>query len=150
MRKYTAAFGICPKSGFVLPVASACMSKGDYSMADPYKFLSGIGQQHLLQCIKILFNHDEDLTYFFFSHKQPVLRMPARCLVEEAAKFTQPDQLIIRVALDYWNRRGYARLGDMLSEWDHEYWLRFLHSLILLEEVEGDLMDRLNEKVPKR
>ena len=122
-------------------------------MADPYKFLSGVGQRHLLSCISNLFNHDEQLLQFFFSHKEPVLRMPARCLVEEAARFSMQDQLVIRVALDYWNRRGYARLSEMLSEWDHEYWLRFMHSVALLEELDGDLLERLGGpavRVPAR
>ena len=118
-------------------------------MADPYKFLSGIGQAHLLHCISVLFNYDEDLIYFFFSHKQPILRMPARCLIEEASKFNIKEQLLIRVALDYWNRRGSARLSDMLAEWDHEYWLRFIHSVVLLEELKGDVLEKLNEKLPK-
>jgi hypothetical protein len=115
-------------------------------MADPYRFLSGVGQQHLLKCISILFNHDEELLKFFFSHKQPILRMPAKCLMDEASKFDIKEQLLIRVALDYWNRRGAARLADMLSEWDHEYWLRFLHSVTYLEEVESDLADLLGPK----
>jgi hypothetical protein len=115
-------------------------------MADPYRFLSGVGQQHLLKCISILFNHDEELLKFFFSHKQPILRMPAKCLMDEASKFDIKEQLLIRVALDYWNRRGAARLADMLAEWDHEYWLRFLHSVTYLEEVESDLADLLAPK----
>jgi hypothetical protein len=115
-------------------------------MADPYRFLSGVGQQHLLKCISILFNHDEELLKFFFSHKQPILRMPAKCLMDEASKFDIKEQLLIRVALDYWNRRGAARLADMLAEWDHEYWLRFLHSVTYLEEAESDLVDLLAPK----
>jgi hypothetical protein len=115
-------------------------------MGDPYRFLSGVGQQHLLKCICILFNHDEDLIKFFFSHKQPILRMPAKCLLDEASKFDIKEQLLIRVALDYWNRRGAARLADMLAEWDHDYWVRFLHSVTYLEEVESDLVDLLNPK----
>ena len=112
-------------------------------MADPYKFLSGLGQAHLLNCISVLFAHDEDLISFFFSHKEPVLRLPARCLIEEAARFPIKEQLLIRTALDYWNRRGAARLSEMLTEWDHEYWLRFLHSVILLKECKDDLIDTL-------
>jgi hypothetical protein len=119
-------------------------------MADPYKFLSSVGQAHLLNAISVLFNHDEDLIHFFFSHKEPVLRLPARCLVEEASKFPLKEQLLIRVALDYWNRRGATRLCDMLTEWDHEYWVRFLHSIILLEEVQDDLVDRLNVSRPRK
>ena len=115
-------------------------------MADPYRFLSGVGQQHLLKCISILFNHDEELLKFFFSHKQPILRMPAKCLMDEASKFDIKEQLLIRVALDYWNRRGAARLADMLAERDHDYWLRFLHSVTYLEEVESDLVGLLNPK----
>jgi hypothetical protein len=116
-------------------------------MADPYKFLSGTGQRHLLRCISILFNHDEDLMKFFFSHKEPVLRMPARCLVEEAGKLEIQDQILIRVALDYWNRRGYARLADMLAEWDHEHWVRFLAATAKLQECEDDLTGYLSGSV---
>ena len=72
--------------------------------------------------------------------------MPAKCLLDEASKFDIKEQLLIRVALDYWNRRGAARLADMLAEWDHDYWVRFLHSVTYLEEVESDLVDLLNPK----
>lgn len=72
--------------------------------------------------------------------------MPAKCLLEEAARFDIKEQLLIRVALDYWNRRGAARLADMLAEWDHDYWLRFLHSVTYLEEVESDLVELINPK----
>lgn len=112
-------------------------------MADPYKFLSHVGQAHLLNVISVLFDHDEDLIRFFFSHKEPVLRLPARCLVEEAARLQLKDQLLIRVALDYWNRRGATRLADMLTDWDYDYWVRFLHSIVLLQECKDDLADRL-------
>ena len=61
--------------------------------------------------------------------------------MEEASRMSSKDQLLIRVALDYWNRRGAARLADMLTEFDHEYWVRFLHSVILLEECKDDLFD---------
>lgn len=115
-------------------------------MADPYKFLSSVGQAHLLNAISILFDNDEDLIHFFFSHKEPVLRMPARCLVEEASRMNIKDQLLIRVALDYWNRRGCARFPDMLSDWDHDYWVRFLHSIIILQECKDDLFDKFKAK----
>jgi len=119
-------------------------------MADPFKFLSGIGQNHLLKSIGILFNHDEEMMRFFFSHKQPVLRLPARCLVEEATCFKQSDQILIRIALDYWNRRGYAKFGDMLNEWSHEEWIRFLHSVVTLQECDADLIDVLRPPSTKR
>lgn len=120
-------------------------------MADPYRFLTALGQERLRSCISVLFGHDEELLRFFFSHKEPVLRMSAKAMVRElgAGSLRVRDQLLVRVALEYWNRRGYARLGDMLSEWDLTYWLQFLHSLAMLEEVEHDLLDRLKgEQVP--
>jgi len=117
-------------------------------MADPYKFLSNFGQAHLLNAISILFNHDEQLLEFFFSHKEPVLRLPARCLVNESQGFEHRDQLLVRVALDYWNRRGCTKVSDMLNEWDYSYWLRFLESLAHLEELKPDLLDRLSS--PKK
>jgi len=125
------------------PAEGGCGTNWGYDMADPYKFLSSVGQAHLLNSISVLFNYDEDLIHFFFSHKEPVLRLPARCLVNEASRMSAKDQLLVRVALDFWNRRGSARLADMLTEFDHEYWVRFLHSVILLEECKDDLFDKL-------
>lgn len=113
-------------------------------MADPYRFLSNFGQAHLLNAISILFDHDEQLLEFFFSHKEPILRLPARCLISESNRFEHKNQLLVRVALDYWNRRGYAKINDMLNEWDYSYWLRFLDSLAHLEEIKPDLLDRLS------
>ena len=112
-------------------------------MADPYKFLSGFGQTHLLNAISILFDHDEQMLQFFFSHKEPVLRAPARVLVSEAARLSHKDMILVRVALDYWNRRGCARFPDMLAEWDAEYWLRFVHSVCHLEEIKSEAADLL-------
>jgi hypothetical protein len=119
-------------------------------MADPYKFLSGVGQAHLLTSISILFNYDEDLIRFFFSHKDPVLRLPARCLIEEASKFQLKEQVLIRVALDYWNRRGAARLSDMLTEWDSDYWLQFLHSMSHMEENQDLLVEILTPSLRRK
>lgn len=113
-------------------------------MADPYKFLSGLGQAHLIKSIAILVNDDEELLRFLFSKKDTVLRAPARCLLEEATRFSHADQLLVRVALDFWNRRGYARLGDMLSAWDQEHWVRYIHSLTILVEVRDDVIDQLS------
>jgi hypothetical protein len=119
-------------------------------VANPYKFLSNFGQAHLLHCISTLFGHDEALLQFFFSHKEPVLRLPAKCLIEEASKYPLKEQLLIRVALDFWNRRGAAKLSDMLSEWDHESWVKFLHSVALLEECTDPLVAALGGTTPKR
>jgi len=112
-------------------------------MGDPYKFLSGLGQAHLLNAISILFNHDETLKLFFFSHKEPVLRLPAKNMIKEAYSLPQKDQLLIRVALDYWNRRGYTKLADLLDHFDYETWIQFLHSLATLEEVHEELIKEI-------
>ena len=129
----------------MLDAKGGCGTNRRCNLADPYKFLSGLGQTHLLHAISILFNHDEALLQFFFSHKEPVLRLPAKCLVEEAVKFPLKEQLLIRVALDYWNRRGSTRLSDMLAEFDHEHWVRFLHSIVFLEECSDDLVACLQD-----
>ena len=114
-------------------------------MSDPYKFLSSIGQVHLTSAIGILFNHDEDLLYFFFSHKERALRIPAKNMVQEASKFVLSEQLLIRVALDFWNRRGAARLADMVTEWDMEYWIRFIHATTYLHEIKDEVADTLKK-----
>lgn len=134
-----------PKLEFVSAAKEGGGARRCFSVADPYKFLSGLGQVHLLHAISILFHHDEALLQFFFSHKEPVLRLPAKCLIEEAAKFPLKEQLLIRIALDYWNRRGSTRLSDMLAEFDHEHWVRFLHSIIFFEECSDELISCLQD-----
>ena len=42
-------------------------------MADPYKFLSGLGQAHLIKSIAILVDDDEELLRFLFSKKDTVI-----------------------------------------------------------------------------
>lgn len=116
-------------------------------MAEPYRFLTGSGQRHLRSCIAVLFGHDEDLLRFFFSHKEPVLRLSAKAMLREAGEglLSTQDTLLVRVALEYWNRQGYARLGDMLSEWDSKCWLRFVHSILMLEELETEFCDHAKQ-----
>lgn len=115
------------------------------AMANQHKFLSELGRQHLVSCISILFGHDEDLLRFFFSHKEAVLRRSPRSLVMDAMERPISDQLLIRVALDYWNRRGGTRLEDLLAAWGHDHWLQFLHSMVRLQEAEPEFIDRIEK-----
>lgn len=118
-------------------------------MSDPYKFLSGLGQAHLIKCISLLLDHDEDRLKFLFSHKDRAIRRPAKNLIEDASKFHLKEQLKIRVALDLWNRRGAARFADLLTEWDHEDWVRFLHAMAEFHEVTSDLLTALRKSNAK-
>jgi hypothetical protein len=112
-------------------------------MSDPRKRLSGLGQAHLISSINILFGNDEYLIQHMFSHKEAVLRRPARNLVGEAAKFSTIDQTLLRCGLDFWNQRGAARLADMLSCFSHKEWTQFVLAICYLEEINADVHEAL-------
>ncbi len=118
-------------------------------MSDPYKFLSSLGQAHLVKCISIILRHDEDRLKFFFSHKEHALRRAAKNLIEEASTFEMKEQLKIRVCLDLWNKRGAAHFADLLTEWDHEEWVYFLIALCEYFEVGNEVFKILKKTYGK-
>lgn len=112
-------------------------------MGHPHRFTSDLGRAHLVHSISILVDHDEELLQFLFSHKEPALRRPAKNLIQDSRDYSLPEQLLVRVALDFWNGRGGARLADLFGEWDGVLWLRFVRALCHLEEIEADARDAL-------
>ena len=78
-----------------------------------------------------------------FSHKELALRVPAKQLVHQAKEYNFCEQLLIRVAIDFWNRRGSTKLSDLLNEWDSELMIRFVHALCHFEEIKADARDCL-------
>lgn len=112
-------------------------------MTDSHKRLSEVGQAHLISGVNTLFGNDEFLVQHMFSHKEAILRHPAKILVHEASKFLPADQILLRCALDFWNRRGRTRLVDMLSSFTHKEWTQFVLAICHLEEIKGDVFDAL-------
>lgn len=115
-------------------------------MSDPYKFLSGLGQTHLIKCISILLDHDEEMLKFIFSHKDRALRCASKNLIEEASTFQIGEQLKVRVALDLWNRRGAARLADLLTEWETDDWINFICTIVEFYEITDDVITALEKR----
>jgi len=118
-------------------------------MSDPYKFLSGLGQTHLIKCISILLDNDEEMLRFLFSHKDRALRCASKNLIEEASTFPIGEQLKVRVALDFWNRRGAARFADLLTEWENEDWIRFICAIIEFFEITDDVITQIEKQHEK-
>lgn len=114
-------------------------------MSDPFKELSSIGQSHLISCVQTVLGNNEELIYFFFDHKSPKLRRPTKVLVEESMQLHLRDQITIRVAIDFWNHRGAARLADMLSTWENSDWLQFIEAVAKLREMQSDIFERFLE-----
>lgn len=114
-------------------------------MSDPFKELSSLGQAHLISCVQTILGNSEELIQFFFHHKSPKLRVPTKVLIEESMKFHLRDQITIRVAIDFWNHRGAARLADMLTSWNNEDWLQFIEAIAKLREMQSEVFERFLE-----
>jgi hypothetical protein len=116
--------------------------KGE-QVSDPRKRLSAVGQAHLISGIDILFGNDEHLLLHMFSHKEAILRRPAKNLINEAGRFKTMDQALLRCGLDFWNQRGAARLADMIASFTHKEWTQFVLAVCHLEEIKADVHEAL-------
>ena len=90
---------------------------------------------HKISVIQTLFQDDEQLIEFLFSHKCPELRESPRKLLKESRSLSYKDQLLIQVAMDIWCEQGGAHLADLLSDWNHEIWINFLQAMAQLHEI---------------
>jgi hypothetical protein len=76
----------------------------------------------LLRAISILFGQNQDLISFLFDPEKPRLRKRAGILRDDAWKFSEEDQLVIRVALDLWSGSGHVHLWELIESWDQPAW----------------------------
>ncbi len=90
---------------------------------------------HKISVIHTLFQSDEQLLEFLFSHKCPELRDLPRKLLQESRSLSRHYQLLIQVAMDIWCEQGGAQLADLLSDWNHENWTNFLMSMTQFHEI---------------
>jgi len=98
---------------------------------------NGLQSAHLISVIHKLFQSDEQLLHFFFSHKGPELRISPAGLLEESSELSPGSRLLIQIALDIWCMKGSARVSDMLLHWDNDQWLSFIRAMECLREL-GD------------
>jgi hypothetical protein len=131
------------RGAFALSAAEILLLKGERAMNDPHKRLSELGRAHLISGVNILFGNDEFLVHHMFSHKEAILRCPAKILINEASKFQPEDLSLLRCALDFWNGRGSVRLVDLLSSFSHKEWTQFVLAICHLEEIKADVHEAL-------
>lgn len=98
---------------------------------------------HLLNVIRIMLEHEEDLLEFMFSHKSCQLRVSGNQLIKEAKPFSREDLLLIKAALDVWDGSGNLRFSECLKSWDYAYWIKFIRAIVFLIEIHDELIDAL-------
>ena len=88
-------------------------------------------EQRLIKAITILFNDDQRLLEFVFETKRPRLRKRSGILRDDSWNFSSAEQLLIRVALDFWSGSGHTQLWELLETWEPEHWHRFTQAITL-------------------
>ncbi len=79
----------------------------------------------LYRAIAILLGGNQELIQFLFDPEKPRLRRRAGILRDDAWKFSEEDQLKIRVALDLWSGSGHVHLWELIELWNKSDWSRF-------------------------
>ncbi|MGK5086132.1 hypothetical protein WDW86_01105 [Bdellovibrionota bacterium FG-2] len=90
---------------------------------------------HRISAIGKVFNWDERWSYFFFSPKNPQLRLPPEQLLSEAACFSHEERILIQIALDLWCEQGNAKISDCLEILDDDAFLRVISALVAFREL---------------
>ena len=93
---------------------------------------SCLSQSLLNQAIGILFDYDERWFEFFYSHKGGSLRLEPDELLRESRCFSRGEQVMIRIALDFWSDGRYAGLSEIVDELD---WVNLTRVLIAIMKV---------------
>lgn len=84
----------------------------------------------LYRAIVILLEGNQELTQFLFDPEKPRLRRRAGILRDDAWKFSEEDQLRIRVALDLWSGSGHVHLWELVELWNKSDWSRFTAAIL--------------------
>lgn len=93
------------------------------------------GDQSLREVIFRLFDSDERLVDFLFDAEMPRLRKRAGILKEDAWRFSDREQILIRAALDIWSGSGHVNLWELLDGLDGEDLRRVLAAIAEVGEV---------------
>jgi len=78
-----------------------------------------------LRAISVLLNHNQALLDFLFDRENPRLRKRAGILRDDAWRFSEREQLLIRVVLDLWSGSGHVQLWEMTEAWGKVDWTLF-------------------------
>ena len=78
-----------------------------------------------LRAISVLLNHNQTLLNFLFDCEKPRLRKRAGILRDDAWRFSEDEQLLIRVALDLWSGSGHVQLWELTEAWEKADWTLF-------------------------
>jgi len=95
-------------------------------------------ERRLLDALRILVGDDPTLLKFLLDAEKPRLKRRSGILRDEAWRFTDEEQLVIRAALDFWSGSGHVQLWEMLETWEPNHWLRFLRAVRVLLALERE------------
>lgn len=103
----------------------------------------------LHQCISHLLGYDRRLIDFIFDPERARIRKRAGILREDAYRFSDEEQLLIRAALDFWSGSGQLTLWEMLETWESATWSRFIGALSQFRRLDRDQTMKAAEKPGK-
>lgn len=93
------------------------------------------GAIKLFKSISMLLDNNQEILDFLFDPKSPRLRRRAGILRDDAWKFSEEDQLFVRVALDLWSGSGHVQLWELAEAWGPEIWKRFSTAILQLKSA---------------
>lgn len=79
----------------------------------------------LFRAVSVLLSHNQTLLDFLFDLERPRLRKRVGILRDDAWRFSEEDQLLIRVALDLWSGSGHVQLWELTETWGKVDWTLF-------------------------
>lgn len=101
----------------------------------PSGIRSDLEQSRLCTAIGIVFGFEERWLEFFYSHKIGELRASPQDLLTEARCFSRGEQIMIKVALDFWTDGHHASVSEMINSLDWESLSRVLLAIMTIRDV---------------
>lgn len=90
------------------------------------------GAKSVFEAIRVLLDGNKELLDYIFEPGGRRLRHRAGILKEDAWRFEEHEQLLIRVALDLWSGSGHVQIWELMEAWDQVAWHRFFSSVDLI------------------
>ena len=88
------------------------------------------GEARLVRSIFLLVGSEAKFLEFLFDPQEPKIRKRAGILRDEAREqFSEPEQLVVRAALDLWCGSGHVQLWELVENWEPEQWARFIRAV---------------------
>lgn len=80
----------------------------------------------------ILMNHPKLMDYLFAKAK-PELKCSAEILLKNARGYSSSEQILIKIALDFWNATGHVYLNEILESLDTDNFIKVVKGIIHLK-----------------